>query len=212
MAESAAAKAEAMGVSIIRHKWYEDVIALLLGTFLVGVSAIFFSTGKVLTGGVSGASLILSYVTPFQFGVFFFLLNLPFYILAILRMGWVFTVKTVICVALISVFSIGLRPFIQIEDVNPLFAAVFASALVSNGLIILFRHGAGVGGATIMAHFLQERGIIRAGWFLLIVDIGILSAGFFVLPWQNLVYSIIGAVVMNAVIAINHRPGRYFGK
>ncbi len=211
MANDMSAKAEAMGVSIIRHKWYEDVIAILLGTFLVGVSAIFFASGKLLTGGVSGASLIMSYIFPFQFGFFFFFLNLPFYLLAIIRMGWLFTVKTVICVALISFFSIAMKPFIQIENVHPLFAAVFASALVSNGLIILFRHGAGVGGATIMAHFLQERGVIRAGLFLLIVDLSILSAGFFVLPWQNLLYSIIGAVVMNLVVAINHRPGRYFG-
>lgn len=212
MAESAEAKAEAMGISIIRHKWYEDAWALMLGAFLVSMGAIFFSTGKVLTGGVSGASLILSYLTPFQYGVFFFVLNLPFYLLAILRMGWTFTLKTTAVVTMISGFSIVLRPFVGIENVHPLLAAVFASCLVGIGMIILFRHGSGVGGASILAHFLQERGIMRAGIFLLIFDLTVLSAGIFVLPWQNLVFSVIGAVVMNIEIAMNHRPGRYFGK
>lgn len=211
MAESAEAKAEAMGVSIIRHKWYEDAWALMLGAFLVSMGAIFFSTGKVLTGGVSGASLILSYLTPFQYGVFFFVLNLPFYLLAILRMGWTFTLKTTAVVTMISGFSIVLRPFVGIENVHPLLAAVFASCLVGIGMIILFRHGSGVGGASILAHFLQERGIMRAGIFLLVFDLTVLSAGIFVLPWQNLVFSVIGAVVMNIEIAMNHRPGRYFG-
>ena len=212
MAESAEAKAEAMGISIIRHKWYEDAWALMLGAFLVSMGAIFFSTGKVLTGGVSGASLILSYLTPFQYGVFFFVLTLPFYLLAILRMGWTFTLKTTAVVTMISGFSIVLRPFVGIENVHPLLAAVFASCLGGIVMIILFRHGSGVGGASILAHFLQERGIMRAGIFLLIFDLTVLSAGIFVLPWQNLVFSVIGAVVMNIEIAMNHRPGRYFGK
>lgn len=211
MLETAADKSEAMGISIIRHKWYEDVWALVLGSFLVAMGAIFFSSGQVLTGGVSGASLILSYLTPYQFGVFFFVLNLPFYILAIMRMGWRFTLKTAAAVAMISGFSIVLRPFIGLEEVHPLLAAVFASGLVGIGIIILFRHGAGVGGASILAHFLQERGIMRAGIFLLIFDLTVLSAGIFVLPWQNLVFSVIGALVMNIEIAMNHRPGRYFG-
>ena len=102
--------------------------------------------------------------------------------------------------------------FVGIENVHPLLAAVFASCLVGIGMIILFRHGSGVGGASILAHFLQERGIMRAGIFLLIFDLTVLSAGIFVLPWQNLVFSVIGAVVMNIEIAMNHRPGRYFGK
>lgn len=205
------AQTDADGVKIIHHKWYEDVWALVLGAFLVAMGAIFFSEGKVLTGGVSGASLIASYLTPFQYGVYFFVFNLPFYLLAILRMGWKFTLKTVATVAMISGFSIVLRPYVAIENVHPLLAAVFASALVGIGIIILFRHGAGVGGASILAHFLQERGIMRAGIFLLIFDLTVLVGGIFVLPWQNLVYSVIGAVVMNFEIAMNHRPGRYFG-
>lgn len=204
-------EAEPDARAIIRHKWYEDAWALVLGAFFVAMGAIFFSTGKVLTGGVSGASLILSYLTPFQYGVFFFLLNLPFYLLAILRMGWTFTLKTTAVVTMISGFSIVLRPFVGIENVHPLLAAVFASCLVGIGMIILFRHGSGVGGASILAHFLQERGIMRAGIFLLIFDLTVLSAGIFVLPWQNLVFSVIGAFVMNVEIAMNHRPGRYFG-
>lgn len=196
---------------VIKHKWYEDALAILTGSFLAGMSAIFFSTGEVLTGGISGASLISSYLTGWQFGLFFFVLNLPFYALAILRMGWEFTIKTAITVALISFFSITMRQFVAIDDIHPLFAAVFASCLIASAMIILFRHGAGVGGASILAHFLQERGIMRAGWFLLIFDLTVLVAGVFVIPWQNLIWSLIGAVVMNVIIAINHRPGRYFG-
>lgn len=196
---------------VIKHKWYEDALAILTGSFLAGMSAIFFSTGEVLTGGISGASLISSYATGLQFGLFFFVLNLPFYALAILRMGWEFTIKTAITVALISFFSITMRQFVAIDEIHPLFAAVFASCLIASAMIILFRHGAGVGGASILAHFLQERGIMRAGWFLLAFDLTVLVAGVFVIPWQNLIWSVIGAVVMNVIIAINHRPGRYFG-
>ena len=78
-------------------------------------------------------------------------------------------------------------------------------------MIILFRHGSGIGGVSILAHFLQEKGIMRAGWFLLMIDLTILLIGAFILPVANLLASVVGALVMNVVVAINHRPGRYFG-
>ena len=196
----------------IRHKWYEDVLAVAFGSFFIGMGVVFFSHAQLLTGGVSGVSLVLSYVTPFEFGLYFFLLNMPFYVLAILRMGWRFTFKTVIAVAIVSVFPDFVPGWFVIQDVHPLFAAIFAACLVGMGMIALFRHGTGIGGISILAHFLQEKGLIRAGWFLLCFDLVILAGSAFVLPLENLLYSIIGALVLNVFIAINHRPGRYFGK
>ena len=67
-------------------------------------------------------------------------------------------------------------------------------------------------GVSILAHLLQEKGVMRAGWFLLAVDLTILAGAAFVLPIPNLIYSVIGAVVLNVFVGMNHRPGRYFGK
>lgn len=195
----------------MKHKWYEDVFAILLGSVFIGMGVAVFSDAMLLTGGVAGMSLILSYVTPLTFGMFFFLLNLPFYILAIMRMGWEFTLKTVVAVTLVSLFPMFVGDWIEIHTLNPLFAAFLGGALIGMGMIALFRHGAGIGGVSILAHFLQEKGIMRAGWVLLTIDAFILFAAFFVLPLSNLIYSVVGALVLNVMVGINHRPGRYSG-
>lgn len=197
--------------SNLQHKLYEDAFAVIFGAFFLGLAVVFFKQAELITGGISGLSLVLSYATPISFGVYFLVLNLPFYILAILRMGWWFTLKTIIAVAIVSVFP-GLVPHaFTIGSVHPAFAGFTAGALAATGLIILLRHGAGIGGFSILAQFLQAKGVIRAGWFLLIVDLLILVGAAFILPLMNLVWSVLGAVVMNVVIGVNHRPGRYFG-
>lgn len=196
----------------LNHTWYEDVMAVLFGSFFIGVAVVFYSEAHLLTGGVSGLSLVLSYVTPIDFGTYFFFLNGPFYLLAILRMGWRFTIKTVCAVAIVSVFPSFVPDWFTIGSVHPAFAAVFAGSLVAMGMLALFRHGSGIGGVSILGQFLQEKGLMRAGYFLLCVDCVILLGAAFVLPLENLIYSVLGAVVLNVFIAINHRPGRYFGR
>ena len=88
---------------------------------------------------------------------------------------------------------------------------IAGGALMGMGLLILFRHRTGLGGINIVAIYLQERCGIRAGYFQLGVDLAILTAAAFVLPPANLALSIIGATVVNLMLAINHKPGRYVG-
>ena len=175
------------------------------------MGVIVLEEAKLLTGGVSGMALILSYATPFDFGVYFFILNLPFYALAVLRMGWEFTLKTVIAVSMVSFFPSLTDGLIEFESIHPLMGAIFGGALVGMGMIALFRHRAGIGGVSILSQFLQDKKIMSAGIFQMIVDLLILFSGFFVLPVENLLYSILGALVLNLIVAINHRPGRYIG-
>ncbi len=79
------------------------------------------------------------------------------------------------------------------------------------GLLVLFRHRAGLGGINILALYLQDNFGIRAGYFQLGVDLVILVVSLFYLDWTNVALSVAGAAVLNLIIAINHRPGRYVG-
>ncbi len=52
---------------------------------------------------------------------------------------------------------------------------------------------------------------MRAGYFQLAVDLAILAAAFFVLAPDRLLLSVLSATVLNMILAVNHRPGRYLG-
>ena len=77
------------------------------------------------------------------------------------------------------------------------------------GLPALFRHRASLGGVGIVALYLQDRTGFRAGWTQLGVDLVVLGLALLTLPWGAVAYSLLGAVVLNLVIAVNHRRDRY---
>ena len=45
----------------------------------------------------------------------------------------------------------------------------------------------------------------------LVPRLAIFYAALFVLPFDRVLYSIAGALVLNFIIAFNHKPGRYVG-
>jgi len=45
----------------------------------------------------------------------------------------------------------------------------------------------------------------------MLCDVAILALALFVVPPEKVLLSILAAVALNLVIAINHRPDRYFG-
>ena len=139
------------------------------------------------------------------------MLNLPFYILAWIRLGPAFTIKTFAAVALVSALVPATSNWVSFADLNSYFGTVIGGILMGTGLLILFRHKSGLGGVNILAVFLQERFGIRAGYLQMGVDIAILIGAFFVLPFDKVLLSIGGAIVLNMVIAMNFRPGRYVG-
>ncbi|MCX5493392.1 YitT family protein [Kaistia dalseonensis] len=194
-----------------RHRLYEDALAMLLGTLLVALGVTFYTKAMLLTGSTAGIALLVSYVSRFSFGAIFFVINLPFYILAFRRMGWRFTLKTFIAVALVSLFSRLTPGWVSFARLDDLYAAIIGGALSGIGLLMLFRHRAGLGGINILALYLQDHHGIRAGYFQLAVDGVILACALMVLPIDKVILSMIGAAVLNLILAMNHKPGRYMG-
>lgn len=194
-----------------KHTLYEDIFAILIGTTLVSLGIVLYSKVLLTTGSTAGLALLLHYATGMGFGPLFFLINLPFYLLAALRMGLAFTVKTVVAVGLVSAFTWLTPQWLDISSVEPVYAALVGGGLIGLGVLSLFRHKASVGGINILALFLQQNFGIRAGYFQLAVDVAIMIAAFFVLPFDRVLLSLLGALVLNLIVALNHKPGRYVG-
>ena len=184
---------------------------MLIGTMLVGLGIVFYAEATLITGSTAGLALLLQYGTGLSFGLLFFVINLPFYLLAVLRMGWPFAIKTFCCVGLVSVFSSAIPNWIDIGRIEPLYAALMGGGMIGLGILSLFRHKASVGGINILALYLQDNFGIRAGYVQLGIDAVILGAAFFILPLDRVLYSLLGALVLNLIIATNHRSGRYVG-
>lgn len=195
--------------SVARHTWWDDAQALLTGTLIVALGLVLFRHAGFVTGGTVGLAFLAHYATGWPFGALVFAINLPFYVLAWVRMGRAFTLKTVLAVALLAAFTEAMPHWIGLQHLDPVFAATAGGLLVGVGFIILFRHRASLGGFNTLVLWLQERFGWRAGVVQLIIDGSILLASWPLLDGTRLALSVLAAVLMNLTLAINHRPGRY---
>lgn len=193
----------------INHTLAEDAQAFALGTTMCSLGLLILTNLGLITGQTAGLAVLLSYLTGMKFGVLFFLVNIPFYILAYMRMGTRFTIKTFIAVALLSVIADQLPNFVKFSEIDPLVGTLILAGVTGLGLMVLFRHGASLGGIGVLALYLQDKTGFRAGHTQLIFDACLFTVAFFVLPLPMVLYSLLGAVIVNLIIATNHRKDRY---
>lgn len=191
------------------HAWYEDLLALLIGTLVVSFGINLLRQGGALTGGTAGLAFLAHYGTGVRFGLAFFAINVPFYWLAYRHLGKAMVVKTFCAVGLVSFFAEVHTVFIHIDHIEPFYAALFGNAVLGLGFIVLFRHRASLGGTSILALYMQEHHGIRAGKVQLVIDLVILASSAMLVSAPLLAASVAGAVVLNTIIALNHRPDRY---
>jgi len=194
-----------------RHSPLEDVHALLIGSSFIAVGLTLLKTAGLVTGGVAGVALILSYLTDWPVGTVFLVLNIPFDILAQRTLGWMFTLKTLATNLLLAGLALGMPHWLKVTGVNPVFAAVFGGTIIGMGILALARHHSSVGGVGVLALYLQEKRGISAGKVQMVADCLVVAAAFAVIDPTRLLLSILSAVALSVVIIANHRPGRYAG-
>lgn len=193
----------------LRHSRAEDVGAILVGTLLTSLGLAVYAEQNLLTGGLAGLGLLLAYASDLPFWMVFSIINIPFYVLSFARMGAAFTARTFLAVTLVGLLTSRTGQWIGIQSPDPIYAAIIGSVLCGVGLLVLFRHRTALGGLNILALYLQEQFGLRAGYVQLAVDLCILAVAFFVIPLESALLSIGGSVILNAIIAFNHVPGRY---
>ncbi|KQT86365.1 YitT family protein [Aurantimonas sp. Leaf443] len=192
-----------------RHSPWEDALGVLAGVTLTAFGIAILGHLGFLTGGMAGLAFVVHYLSGWNFGLVFFVLNLPFYGLAIGRMGRAFTIKTAFAVALLSLMTAFAGDFVAFARIQPLVGACLGGLMLGFGLLALFRHRSSAGGVGILAVYLQDRFGWRAGLTQMSVDLLVLVTAFAAVPPGAVLYSVIGALVLNLFLAINHRTDRY---
>lgn len=192
-----------------RHTLVEDSQGLITGALVSALGFYLLSRVGLLTGGTAGVAFLIHYASGWSFGLLFFLVNLPFYYLSFKRLGLAFSTKTFIAIGLVSVMTELEQRYLLIDYLHPFWGALMGGLLLGYGLLALYRHRASLGGVGILAIYVQERFGVQAGLIQLAFDACVMAAAFLLLEPTVVFWSIIGAVVLNLFLAINHRSDRY---
>lgn len=195
------------------HSLFEDGYALVTGCAFLVLGLIFLKSAGLVTGGIAGLALLVSYLVPVSPGVLFTLFNVPFFILAGRVMGRAAMIKAVVANLLISILALLAPLAFRVDQVNSLFAALLGGTIIGAGILLLSRHGVGVGGLGILALALQKSRGWNAGRTQLAGDALILAAALPLLGLgpKQFAMSLLSAIAAAGVLIVFHKPGRYTG-
>lgn len=135
-----------------------DLLATVVGTFLVSLSVYYFSApNQIAPGGVTGISTILHHLFDLPIGVVAMALNLPLFLLGLRYLGKLFMLKTAVSLVCFTVFTDYVLVYLPVYQGNKLLAAVFGGVLMGAGIGLALLRGASTGGMDIVNKLVSRR-------------------------------------------------------
>jgi uncharacterized membrane-anchored protein YitT (DUF2179 family) len=175
---------------------------LILGSILVSVGLeIFLIPNNIVDGGITGISIILSYLTKMPLGVFILALNIPFLIVGYKQIGKTFAFTTLFSVIMLSIGVTLLHPIPSITH-DVLLASVFGGIILGVGVGLIIRHGGSLDGTEIVAIILDESTAFSIGEIIMFFNLFILSSAGLVFGWDRAMYSLIAYFIAFKIIDI----------
>lgn len=178
----------------------KKLLFIFIGCLLTSLGIVILKNAHIVTGGTAGLSLSLSYLLSKPFAIIFFLVNLPFYIFSIIRMGWKFTLSTIGSVTLMSLLS-AYEQWIPAFSIPMIIGSILGGFIIGIGLIMVFMEGSSLGGANILALFLQKRFNINPGKVNFIFDLIVVISSIYTVGFTRGIFSIISIAVTSKVIS-----------
>ncbi|GIO30253.1 MULTISPECIES: YitT family protein [Paenibacillus] len=179
-------------------------VVVIIGAALIACGFnLFLVPHKLLSGGVSGLSMLVNYFTPVNLSVLYFVFNVP-----ILVAGWFQLGKRFIVLSILSVVATTF--FIAVVPVNllasdTLLASVFGGVLVGVGTGISFRAGGSSGGFDIIGSIVTRYRDFPVGNVLVAMNgLVILAAGYFQNDWNLALASMISIFVTGKMVDFIH--------
>ncbi len=185
----------------IAFEWY----AIIEGCFLAALGLFFLQSSNLLVGGTAGIAAISNKALTLTMGTWFFLVNVPFFIIALKQMGKAFTIKSFIGIFIVSVLTDTLNLLINIDSIPIWLASFIGGGLIGIGLLILFRHNTSLGGVNILALYIEKKHGIHSGKIILATDMLVVLLALKFYPLEQIAYSMIGFFVLTSVIGRYHK-------
>lgn len=141
---------------------------------------LFTAPNEITVGGFSGIATVANFLFGFPIGLSVFLLNVPLFVVAFLKLGYKFVIKTFVATFESSFFIDLFASFMKGYSGDRLLSAVFGGVLLGTGLGLIFLHGATTGGTDVIATLLRLKyPHLSMGRLIFIVDLTIVLLSYF---------------------------------
>lgn len=190
-----------------------EISGTILGAFIIAVAvSLFLLPNKLSSGGVAGIATITYYLLNMSMGISMLLINIPLFLMAILKVGKAFFIKSVIGTISLSLFTDMLDKLSPLTN-DKFLACIYGGILMGVGTAILLKVNSSTGGSDLASYIAKAyKPTIKVGEIIAMVDIVIVALNMIFLKEIEIgLYSAIAIYIMGKIIDILFE-GIYFTK
>ena len=192
-------------------------LLLTVSTLIMAIGTYFFKfTNNFTFGGITGLAVLIAKTGLMTAGDFNFVASMTLLVIGMIVLGKKFAAKTAYCSILLSVtlsFLERVCPMKAPLTDQPMLELCFAIALPALGSAILFNIGSSSGGTDIIAMILKKYSNFNIGPALMLSDLLITIAGFFIFDIKTGLYSLLGLTIRSFMVDTfieNFNLSKYF--
>lgn len=194
---------------MFKHKEYNSWVVVVLtymfmtiGILLAALALeVFLIPNRIIDGGITGISIILSFLTNIDLSIFIVIINIPFLLLGFKHLGKNFLIQSFVAMVL---FSLLLEAFKQVNVVTSdvLLATVFGGILLGIGVGFVIRYGACLDGVETIAILINKKTSFSVGQVILLINLVIYMVAGILFGWDRALYSIMTYFITYKIIDI----------
>lgn len=194
-------------------KYALEYIYIIVGDFLMAVStALILLPNQLSTGGISGISTILYYLCNYPVGLTMLLINVPLFVIAMVKVNKRLFFKSILGTILLSVFIDLLENLSPITN-DRFLACIYGGIIMGIGTAIILKAGASTGGTDLLSYVIRAyNNKFKSSRVIIIADTIIIF--FNIIFFKEIeigLYSVIAIYLMGKMIDIIFE-GIYFTK
>ena len=189
----------------------KDYVAITLGIMCYSLGwAAFMLPYQISTGGVTGISALIYYMTGIEIQVSYFVINAIFMVFALKILGLRFCIKTLYAIPALTFFLWLFQVLLKDDAGNlPLLlgpgqefmALVIGACMLGFGIGLVFIYNGSTGGTDILAWIINKYKDVSLGRLIMYGDIIIISSCYLVFhDWKRVLFGFCVLFIMSFVI------------
>ncbi|WP_088102156.1 YitT family protein [Halalkalibacter urbisdiaboli] len=174
---------------------------VFLGLILTTFGLYLLEIHELTFGGTAGIATVISHWFNGSWSMLFFLVNIPFFIISIQKIGKWFTLSSLFSITMISLLS----QFITVEAIElPLWlTTILAGLFIGVGVTFVLNNGSSLGGIHILAYYLDMKWGVNRGTIIFVSDAFIILIAASLVGWNQAFLSVCVIAIASFII------GRY---
>lgn len=181
-----------------------DLFYLAVGCMIMAIgTSCFLLPNQLSSGGFSGIATIIYYLFEVPLGTTILLLNIPFFLWALFKVGKELLIKSILGTVILSSF-IDIFDQIPVLTTDRFLACIYGGVCIGIGTALVLKGGASTGGTDLITYIAKSyKPYIRTSNLMVIIDIVIIMLNVFFFKKVEIgLYSAIAIFVMGKMIDI----------